>query len=37
VQLTEAPEGRWLRSHELFSLEMPPADLPLVAMLDALI
>lgn len=37
IHLTEAPDGRWLRSHELFSLEMPPADLPLVAMLDALI
>jgi 8-oxo-dGTP diphosphatase len=37
IQLNEAPDSRWLRSHELFALEMPPADLPLVAMLDALI
>jgi len=37
VHPTEAQQGRWLKSHELFSLEMPPADQPLVAMLDALI
>lgn len=37
IQLNESPDSRWLRSHELFSLEMPPADLPLVAMLDAMI
>ena len=34
---TEAPDSRWLRSHELFALDMPPADQPLVAMLDALL
>ncbi len=37
VHPTEAADSRWLRSHELFALEMPPADQPLVAMLDALI
>ena len=34
---TEAADSRWLRSHELFALPMPPADEPLVAMLDALL
>jgi 8-oxo-dGTP diphosphatase len=37
VQPTEATDSRWLRSHELFALDMPPADEPLVAMLDALL
>lgn len=37
VQPTEAADSRWLRSPDLFSLAMPPADEPLVAMLDALI
>jgi len=37
VRPSEAADSRWLRSHELFALEMPPADQPLVAMLDALI
>lgn len=37
VQPTEAADSRWLRSHELFTLDMPPADQPLVAMLDALL
>lgn len=37
VQPTEAAGSQWLRSHELFALEMPPADQPLVAMLDALL
>ena len=37
VNPTEAAASQWLRSHELFSLEMPPADVPLVAMLDALL
>lgn len=34
---TEASAHQWLPSHQLFSLDMPPADRPLVAMLDALI
>lgn len=33
----EADGARWLRSHELFALDMPPADRPLVAILDALL
>ncbi len=37
IQPTEAADSRWLRSPELFALDMPPADEPLVAMLDALI
>ncbi|HZV17188.1 MAG TPA: (deoxy)nucleoside triphosphate pyrophosphohydrolase [Sphingobium sp.] len=37
VAPTQAIDSRWLRSHELFALEMPPADQPLVAMLDALL
>jgi 8-oxo-dGTP diphosphatase len=37
IQPTEAAASRWLRSHELFALDMPPADEPLVAMLDALL
>ncbi len=37
VRAIEAADSRWLRSHELFALDMPPADQPLVAMLDALI
>jgi len=37
VRPTEAADSRWLRSHELFALDMPPADEPLVAMLDALL
>jgi len=37
VRPTEAQDSRWLRTHELFALDMPPADVPLVAMLDALL
>lgn len=37
VRPIEAADSRWLHSHELFALDMPPADRPLVAMLDALI
>ena len=37
IMPTEAPDSRWLRAHELFALDMPPADKPLVAMLDALL
>jgi len=33
----EAIDIRWLLPHELFAVEMPPADRPLVAMLDALL
>jgi 8-oxo-dGTP diphosphatase len=34
---TEASAAQWLRTHELFALDMPPADRPLIALLDALI
>jgi 8-oxo-dGTP diphosphatase len=34
---TEASDARWLRTTDLFALDMPPADRPLIAMLDALI
>lgn len=37
IQPTEALDTRWLRTHELFALEMPPADAPLIGILDALI
>lgn len=33
----EAPQSKWVATRELFSLEMPPADRPLVAILDALL
>ncbi|BAK66460.1 CTP pyrophosphohydrolase [Sphingobium sp. SYK-6] len=34
---TEASDSRWLHKQQLFALDMPPADQPLVAMLDALL
>lgn len=37
VQPQEADGTRWVKTAELFSLDMPPADTPLIAMLDALI
>ena len=33
----EAPALRWVRPVELHNLEMPPADKPLIGLLDALI
>jgi len=33
----EAPAIRWIRPVELHSLDMPPADKPLIGLLDALI
>ncbi len=33
----DAAELRWLRPHQLHDLPMPPADLPLIGLLDALI
>ena len=33
----EAPAIRWMRPVELHGLEMPPADKPLIGLLDALI
>jgi len=33
----EAPQWQWLPTRNLFALDMPPADRPLVAMLDALL
>ena len=37
VQPHEADGSKWVRTNELFVLEMPPADQPLIAILDALI
>ncbi len=36
-QLHHASAMRWVRPAEMFSLPMPPADLPLIGVLDALI
>ncbi len=36
-QALEAPAIRWVRPLDLHALEMPPADKPLVGLLDALI
>ncbi len=36
-QALEAPAIRWVRPIELHGLEMPPADKPLIGLLDALI
>jgi 8-oxo-dGTP diphosphatase len=36
-QALEAPAIRWVRPVELHNLEMPPADKPLIGLLDALI
>ncbi len=33
----EAPEIKWVRPVELHRLDMPPADRPLIALLDALV
>ncbi len=33
----EAQQADWLPTRDLFALDMPPADRPLVAMLDALL
>ncbi|MBO9670204.1 MAG: (deoxy)nucleoside triphosphate pyrophosphohydrolase [Sphingobium sp.] len=33
----EAPQAKWVATREMFSLDMPPADRPLVAILDALL
>jgi 8-oxo-dGTP diphosphatase len=37
IEPQEASEVRWLPTAGLFGIEMPPADRPLVAMLDALL
>jgi 8-oxo-dGTP diphosphatase len=37
VDAHEVPASRWVETRELFALDMPPADKPLVAMLDALL
>ncbi len=37
IRPTEASAVQWLRPPQLFGLDMPPADRPLVAMLDALL
>lgn len=36
-QALEAPAIKWVRPLDLHSLEMPPADRPLIGLLDALI
>lgn len=36
-QAFQATELRWLRPAQLYALDMPPADTPLIALLDALI
>jgi len=33
----DAAELRWVRPHQLHDLPMPPADLPLIGLLDALL
>lgn len=33
----DAADLRWLRPHQLHDIPMPPADLPLIGLLDALI
>lgn len=33
----QATELRWLRPHQLYTLDMPPADRPLIGLLDALL
>ncbi len=37
VQPLEAAELKWVYPHELYGLDMPPADRPLIGLLDALI
>ena len=36
-QPLDATALRWVRPNQMFALEMPPADKPLIALLDALI
>ncbi len=33
----DAAALRWVRPHQMFALDMPPADVPLIGLLDALI
>jgi 8-oxo-dGTP diphosphatase len=33
----DAAALKWVRPHQMFALEMPPADVPLIGLLDALI
>lgn len=37
IQPQEAAGTRWVTTPQMFALDMPPADRPLVAMLDALL
>lgn len=37
VQPVEAPELRWVYPHQLHALDMPPADKPLIGLLEALL
>lgn len=37
VQPIEAPELKWVYPRELYALDMPPADRPLIGLLEALI
>jgi 8-oxo-dGTP diphosphatase len=32
-----ATELKWVRPNQMYALEMPPADLPLIGLLDSLI
>ena len=36
-QARHATELRWVRPHEMYALDMPPADRPLIGLLDTLI
>lgn len=36
-RLHHASAMQWVRPHEMFSLPMPPADLPMIGILDALL
>jgi 8-oxo-dGTP diphosphatase len=36
-QPLDASALKWVRPHEMFALPMPPADMPLIGLLDALI
>jgi 8-oxo-dGTP diphosphatase len=37
VEALDASALKWLRPHQMSGLEMPPADLPLIGLLDALL
>ncbi|MEO1168319.1 MAG: (deoxy)nucleoside triphosphate pyrophosphohydrolase [Pseudomonadota bacterium] len=37
VRAIESPELKWVYPHQLHALEMPPADKPLIGLLEALV